>query len=444
MERLPGYPELKSLIEETLPLATDWLTGNAFVLSNVAQVAAIGAIFVIARLLAPVIKRRLDRLENNRIKDRYLGQLVTNLTAVTLPLTALVLLWFTNYAIVAADWPEHIIRGVVSLLTAWVIIRVLSSLVGDAGWSRFLAVVAWTVAALNIVGLLDPTMTMLDGIAMNIGEFRLSLLGLVKAAAALALLLWAAGATARLVERRLSAARQISPSAQVLFGKLARIGLYTLAIILGLDSVGIDLTAFTIFSGALGLGIGFGLQKVVANLISGMILLLDRSVKPGDVIALGTSVGYIKTLGARYVSVVTRDGIEHLIPNEELISQRVENWSYSDRLVRQRIPIGIDYSSDVQKAIALSVAAVESIPRVLKEPKPVCHLNSFGDNAVNLELRIWIEDPQNGLSSVRSAILLEIWEQFQKEGIAFPFPQRDLHIKSSVPLTVRSEIDSKV
>lgn len=443
MEGLPGFLQLQELIETTLPLAADWLTNNAFVLTNIAQIIAIGVIFITARLLEPILERLLERLEKGRIKDRYLRQLITNLTSVTLPLASLILLWFFNHAIVLADWPDHIIRFVVSLLTAWVIIRVLSSLVGDAGWSRFLAVVAWAVAALNIVGLLDPAMVLLESLALNLGSFRLSLLGLMKAAAALALLLWAAGATSRLVERRLSLARQLSPSAQVLFGKLARIGLFTLAIVLGLNSVGIDLTAFTVFSGALGLGIGFGLQKVVANLISGMILLLDRSVKPGDVIALGTSVGYIKTLGARYVSVVTRDGIEHLIPNEELISQRVENWSYSDRLVRQRIPIGIDYSSDVQKAIELSVAAAEEVPRVLDNPKPVCHLNSFGDNAVNLELRIWIEDPQDGLSNVRSEILLKVWERFHEEGIDFPFPQRDLHVRSSVPLTVRVDKDQE-
>lgn len=438
MDGLPGFLQLKELIETALPQAADWLTNNAFVLTNIAQVLAIGIIFGIARLLAPFLERLLERLEKGRIKDRYLRQLITNLTTVTLPLASLILLWLVNHAIVLAGWPDHLMRSAVSLLTAWVIIRVLSSLIGDAGWSRSLAVVAWAVAALNIVGLLDPTMILLDNIALNLGDFRLSLLGLIKAAAALALLLWAAGYTSRIVERRLASARQLSPSAQVLFGKLSRIGLFALAIVLGLNSVGIDLTAFTVFSGALGLGIGFGLQKVVANLISGMILLLDRSVKPGDVIAVAGSVGYIKTLGARYVSVVTRDGIEHLIPNEELISQRVENWSYSDRYVRQRITIGIDYSSDVRKAIEVAITAAETIDRVLKSPKPVCHLNSFGDNAVNLELRIWIDDPQNGLSNVRSEILLEVWDRFLEAGIAFPFPQRDLHIKSSVPLTVQS------
>jgi small-conductance mechanosensitive channel len=249
------------------------------------------------------------------------------------------------------------------------------------------------------------------------------------------LLLWLAGALSRLMERRLSAMPGVTPAAGVLFGKLFRIVLFTVAVVVALDSVGIDLTAFAVFSGAVGLGIGFGLQKVFSNLISGVILLLDRSVKPGDVIAIGETYGWINALSARYVSVITRDGTEHLIPNEELISQRVENWSFSNRLVRLRIPVGISYESDVLKAIDLTVEAASGVDRILSEPAPVCHLIGFGDNSIDLELRVWINDPRNGLTNVKSKILLGIWEKFGDNEIAFPFPQRDLHIKSSVPLT---------
>ena len=163
---------------------------------------------------------------------------------------------------------------------------------------------------------------------------------------------------------------------------------------------------------------------------------MDRSVKPGDVIAIGDTFGWINTLGARYVSVVTRDGTEHLIPNEELISQRVENWSYSNKLVRQKIPIGVDYGTDIHKARELAVQAVQGIERVLMEPKPVCHLIEFGDNAVSLELRIWISDPQNGVANVRSEVQLKIWDLYHEHDVVFPFPQRDLHLKSAIPLTV--------
>ena len=199
----------------------------------------------------------------------------------------------------------------------------------------------------------------------------------------------------------------------------------------------------TVFSGAIGLGIGFGLQKVFSNLISGVILLWDRSVKPGDVIAIGETYGWINALSARYVSVITRDGIEHLIPNEELISQRVENWSFSNRLVRLRVAIGVAYQTDVKRAIELIMEAASEVDRVLSDPTPACHLTDFGDNAVNLERRIWINDPRNGLANVKSAILLGIWDKFNKFGISFPFPQRDIHIKSIEPNTIEN-ITTKV
>ena len=178
------------------------------------------------------------------------------------------------------------------------------------------------------------------------------------------------------------------------------------------------------------MGIGFGLQKVVSNLISGVILLLDKSIKPGDVIEVGNSYGKIESLGARYVSVVTRDGYEYLIPNEDLITQQVINWSFSDRLVRLKIGVGVSYDSDLHKAMDLMVQSARGIDRVLDKPGPVCQLKNFGDSAVDLELRIWIGDPDKGVANVSSAIRLAIWDTLKEHGIEIPFPQRDVHIKS--------------
>ena len=161
-------------------------------------------------------------------------------------------------------------------------------------------------------------------------------------------------------------------------------------------------------------------------------------MKPGDVIAIGETYGWINSLSARYVSVITRDGTEHLIPNEELISQRVENWSYTDQLIRQRLPIGISYASDLRKAIELAVQAAEEQERVLEDPAPVCHLKGFGDNSVNIELRIWLRDPRSGLSNVRHDVLLRVWDLFQENGIDFPFPQRELHINKTIPVRIES------
>ncbi|MBL4615372.1 MAG: mechanosensitive ion channel, partial [Magnetovibrio sp.] len=288
---------------------------------------------------------------------------------------------------------------------------------------------------LDIIGLLNPVLAFTDSLAIDLGTFRLSLLVVVKGVVALVVLLWLANGAARMVDNRLKAIDQFTPSQKVLFGKLARVLFITLAILIGINMVGIDLTALAVFSGALGLGIGIGLQKVVSNLLSGVILLLDRSVKPGDVVSISGTYGWVNTIGARYVSVVTRDGIEHLIPNEVLISTPVENWSHSDRLVRQRLPIGIDYHSDVHKAIALAIQAAGEFDRILKDPPPRCLLKGYGDNALDLELRVWIEDAEKGVSNIKSDIYLRILDLFAENDVAFPYPQRDIHIKG--PVTVQ-------
>ena len=190
--------------------------------------------------------------------------------------------------------------------------------------------------------------------------------------------------------------------------------LLTLAVVVGLNSVGIDLTAFAVFSGAVGVGLGFGLQKVVSNLISGVILLLDRSIKPGDVIEIGGTYGWITRLNARFVSVATRDGIEHLIPNEDLITQRVINWSYSDEKIRLHVPVGIGYGCDVRQAMALCIEAAKDVQRVLETPAPICLLKGFGESSIGLELRLWIHDPRNGITNVRSDVMLGIWDRFRR------------------------------
>ena len=425
-------------IEETLTEILAWVLANILVLSTAVQFAVVATAFVIAWITAGRFKRWLEKGWDYPWYERFGRPVAQALAPLSLPVLWLTLQWFSISAAENAGWPNHLIEIVVSLLTAWVIIRLASTLIRNAAWARAIALLAWTIAALNITGLLDPTTEVLDSMALHMGDVRISLLGVIKAIIALAALLWLAGALSGLMERRLSAMPGVTPAAGVLFGKFFRVVLFTIAVIVGLESVGIDLTAFAVFSGAVGLGIGFGLQKVFSNLISGVILLMDRSVKPGDVVAIGDTYGWINALSARYVSVITRDGTEHLIPNEELISQRVENWSYSHRLVRQRLPIGVSYNTDVRKAMELAVEAAGEVERVLKDPAPVCHLLGFGDNGIDLELRVWINDPQNGLTNVKGEILLGIWDRFGEQNIEFPFPQRDIHLKSPLPLKVET------
>ncbi|MDH5748024.1 MAG: mechanosensitive ion channel [Rhodospirillales bacterium] len=415
---------------------THWVIENVLVYSTLLQLCIIIAAFIIARISAPFLQKRIEEGKKSPWFEKYFPRLAHTILPLALPVIWLILQWLSVFIAEAAGWSSHLIESTVSLLTAWVIIRMVTSIFGDPAWSRLIAYSAWTVAALNIVDLLDVTISFLDGLAIQMGDIRISLLGVGKAALALIIMLWMAGYISNLLDRRISAFTSMTPSSRVLFRKLFRIGLFAFAVVLALESVGIDLTAFAVFSGAVGLGIGFGLQKVFSNLISGVILLLDKSVKPGDVIAIGETFGWINSLGARYVSVITRDGIEHLIPNEELISQRVENWSYTNRLIRLRVPIGVAYTSDIHEAIEVAIQSTHGLERVLVDPPPVCHLIGFGDNAVNLELRVWIQDPQKGVTNVKNEILLRIWDLYKEHGIEFPFPQRDLHLKSAVPLTI--------
>jgi small-conductance mechanosensitive channel len=329
-----------------------------------------------------------------------------------------------------------------SLLTAWIVINVATVFVANPFWSLTIAITAWIVAALNILGLLSSTIAVLDSAAISFGQVNISALTLVQGLIALGILLWVTTVVGHIFDRRIKSSPNLTPSIKVLSTKLVRIGLAVVAVVFALKIVGIDLTAFAVVGGAIGVGLGFGLQKIFANLVSGFILLLDKSIKPGDVIAIDDYYGRVESLGARYVSVLTRDGIEHLIPNEELITTRVENWSHSQDLLRIRKTIGVHYKSDVRKAIALCLEAAAETPRVLKEPAAVCHLQEFADSSVNLELRFWIDDPMNGRANVVSAIQLAVWDKFHEHGIEIPYPQRDLHFRStSVPSSVPHQLD---
>lgn len=417
-------------VEMWLLQIVDWLHVNVLVVSTLIQALVVVAAFLIAWAGSSRLHRLLDKKWPSEWYNRFGAPIATALAPLSLPVIWFGIQWFTIFAAQNAKWPHHLVEIVVSLLTAWIVIRLAGTLIRNKQWSRAITGSAWVIAALNITNLLEPTKIVLEDMGLQAGDAYISVLSILKAGIALAILLWLAGLMAGLLERRLATMPTITPSARVLFAKLFRVSIFTVAVIVGLESVGIDLTAFAVFSGAVGLGLGFGLQKVIANLISGIILLMDKSVKPGDVISLGTTYGEIKTLGARYVSVVTRDGTEHLIPNEELISQRVENWSFSDRKLRIRMPIGISYDSDVRLALKLALEVADQTERVLKDPPPICQVQAFGESSVDLELRVWVDDPQNGLGGVRSDVLLGIWDTYHENGIEFPYPKRDIHIRS--------------
>ncbi|HUT48890.1 MAG TPA: mechanosensitive ion channel domain-containing protein [Alphaproteobacteria bacterium] len=428
----PAWTELSAWLELIwLTIKTDVLTWAA-----AAQLGAALVALVVACLIGIPLRRKLLAWRSDEALHAGLRRLARVTRAVSIPLLWLVLQWLAVAAAAGLDQPRRVLTIVVSLLTAWVIIRFASGLLTNPVVARLIALVAWTIAALSILGLLGPISSALDQAAFTLGLLRISALTITKGLITLGLLLWAAIALGKLLEGQVRSIESLTPSVQVLIVKLVKILLVTIAIVAGLSAVGIDLTAFAVFSGAIGVGIGFGLQKVVSNFVSGIILLLDRSIKPGDVIAIGETYGSINSLNARFASVITRDGTEHLIPNETLITEPVENWTFTDRQVRISLPFGVSYNADPRAAIAIAEAAGDSNERILAAPPPRCLLKGFGDSAVDLELRAWIRDPQNGVSNVKSELLLAIWDGLKEAGIEIPFPQRDLHIRSAVPVPV--------
>ncbi len=297
-------------------------------------------------------------------------------------------------------------------------------------WAGILQFLIWLWALLFALHLIDPWFAILDHVDFSFGQFRISLLIIYRAFFLSLLLYWLARKLTIIWHCWLNMGSALEPALQILLYKLGSILLFVASIALILHYVGLDLTVFTLFSGALGLGLGFGLQKIFANLVSGFIILADKSIKPGDVIQIGNQYGWINFLGSRYVSVISRSGTEHLIPNENLITNEVVNWSYSSNLVRLNLPIGVSYESDLEKARDLMLEVAQATPRVLMDPKPSCLLMGFGDSTINLELRIWINDPQNGVGRIKSELNWGIWKAFREHGIELPFPQRDIHVKN--------------
>lgn len=410
-------------------LATDWMRSNVLIASNAVQLAAVAAIWGLFLVVVRPLRRFLVGL-TRRFSLGVIRSVLVPLAETAPWIILLLAFWFATLVFAERELGVGVLRLAESLTLAWVIIRLSSGFVRSEHVARAVAAVAFIIAALNIAGLLNAVVHLLDAMAIDIGPLRLSVLLLLKGALTLALFLWLATTLARVAETRLCRVQELSPAMQVLTSKLVRFALITLAIVVALGAGGIDLTAFAVFSGAVGVGIGLGLQKVVSNLVSGVILLIDRSIKPGDVIEMEGSYGWITSLNARYVSLATRDGKEILIPNEDLITERVTNWSFSSDLIRQHVLIGVSYDSDLHLAIRLAVDAAAEVSRALEAPSPACLLKEFDDSSVNLELRFWIKDPTNGTANVRSEVMLRVWDLFHEHGIKFSSPQRELTFRN--------------
>jgi small-conductance mechanosensitive channel len=395
-----------------------------------------------------------ERYRRRRIKtptaltwDYFTSQ---GVVVATPALVALGLVILAHSLLLGSHIDVTVLDAAERLIGAYVVVRVVVLLfaasLGNKSWMQHwenrATLFIWLIIAAEYLGWLDPIIATLDSIGIAAGKSRITLWSVLKLLFILTLFVLAAAWISRWVDRRLKKLSTLAPSTRIGIAKFSNAFLIALSILLGLNAAGVDLTALTVLTGAIGLGLGFGLQSIAANFVSGFVLLLDRSIKPGDVISLsgqsGTSTenfGWVQELRGRYVVVRDRDGVEMLVPNQQLISNAVINWSYTDPRIRLKLPIRVSYSDDPELALGILLTACEGQARVLSDPAPVSRLMHFSDSGIELELRFWISDPQEGVNNVRSEVNRAIWRLFKQHKITMPVAQREI-VMHTAPLNL--------
>src|SRR6202165_930617 len=364
------------------------------------------------------------------------GSASTAVFAVEITLARVVMLTST--------WPSrsYLLSVAANLAFAWLIIRLVTSVIRNTFIVRLVSLSAWLVAALSILGQLEPTIEALDSVSILLGGLRLTPLLLIKLGVLLIVALWLTNIASNFVESRITQSGDLTPSIQVLLVKMVRLGLMIFAVAVVMSAVGINLSALAIFSGAAGVGIGFGLQKIVANFISGIILLADKSVKPGDLVTIGDSSGRISAMKTRYISVAAGDGREFLIPNEDLVTQKVTNWTYTDKNTLVKISFGTNYDADPRLVCQLAADIAATAKCAIKGKPPNCILTEFAEAGMKFSLTFWIADP-DGMDNVKSEVMLALWDAFKREGIRVPYPVREIRIRGgALPVETTVEVSS--
>lgn len=368
---------------------------------------------------------------------------VTEALLITSPhLAAVVLIAAFGGALHALKTESHLVDLAITLAGLLLLIRLAVYVVRVSlgnrtkGWGNIITWSIWGVLALHVLGWFEPVVQAFDSVGINAGKERITLWSVIKILFTVGAFILVAVWIARWLERRLMSMQGLALSMRIGIAKFSQAFLISLSILLGLNAAGLDLTTLNIFTGAIGIGLGFGLQAITANFVSGFVLLMDRSIKPGDVISftgtMGTTTegfGWVQELRGRYVVVRDRDGVETLVPNQNLITNPVINWSYTDPRVRLKLPVRVSYHSDPEKALAVLLMAAEDQPRILRDPKPVSRMMGFNDYGIDLELRFWIADPQEGVNNVRSDVNRAIWRLFKEHGIIIPVAQHEVRLQ---------------
>jgi small-conductance mechanosensitive channel len=352
------------------------------------------------------------------------------------------LMRLSRIIMIEVTWPSrsYLLAVFAKLALAWLVIRLVTSVIRNQFILRLVAISAWFVAALSIVGQLDPVIEALDSVYVMFGSLRLTPLLLIQLAVLLAVALWLSNVASNFAESRIAQSGDLTPSVQVLLVKLIRLGLMAFAIAVAMSAVGIDLSALAIFSGAAGVGIGFGLQKIVANFISGIILLVDKSVKPGDLVTVGDSSGRISAMKTRYISVAAGDGREFLIPNEDLVTQKVTNWTYTDKNTLVKVNFGTNYDADPRLVCKLAIETAAAAQSALKSKPPNCLLTEFAEAGMKFSLTFWVADPAD-MDKMKSEVMLQLWDVFKREGIRVPYPVREIRVRGgALPVETTVEV----
>ncbi|MDZ7626791.1 MAG: mechanosensitive ion channel [Parvularculaceae bacterium] len=422
---------------DRLARGAEWL-GLQLSSVNVSIQAAIIAVSLIpAAIFGSQIRKLIIAQIAPRAPYGVLRRAANAFAHIALPI-ALYLIWLAASVILdALGRPNGVLDAAISLLLAWIVIRLVTLVIRSPFWSRVAFYIAWPVAALDAFGLLDDTIRALDTLSVPLGRNAdgtpgsFSAFDFIRVIILLLVLFWIASALSRFLKARIAQSTDLTPSFQTLLVKILDIVLPATAFLVALQMVGFNFATLAIFGGAMGLAIGFGMQKTVSNFFAGFTLVAEKSIKPGDVVEVGQTFGWVTEMTARYVTIRTRDGKAHLIPNDRFIDEGVINWSHADRIVRLHAQFGVAYTTADLRAVkkAAEETAI-SVERVLKTPGPMCNLVEFGDSRVTFDLRFWINDPTNGVANVTSQVMLALWDRLKEMGVDMPYPQRDLHIRS--------------
>lgn len=441
--RLPDLPAIDEVQEDVITFY-DSVKEQLFSISAVWQALAIIGALLVGFLLSRYPKKLLEKLASDADNTNLLFRLYNSLSKVIWPIISVILLWSAVVMFGIFELPNETLRVTTVLLNLWIVIRLITANMKDGFVQGVLTILAWTIAALYILRLINPVSDALDSMALHVGDIRVSVLGVLTSAVVAAAALWIGRILGDAVQTQLKGSKSLTPSMAGLLGQFAKILLMILAVVIALNAVGVNLTALTVFSGALGVGIGFGLQAILSNFMSGIIILFEKSVKVGDFIELQSGVtGAVKEINIRSTLITTNDNVDVLVPNEEFIKAHVTNWTLKETARRIRIPFGVSYSADKDLVRKAGLEAAEAVKWTIRDNEgraAQVWLTGFGDSALDFELVVWLHDDAVARpAKVQADYYWELHTALQKYNIEIPFPQRDLNFRNSSPVRVQIE-----